>query len=202
MGNLVLQHIPGLTWPIGRTTNFKTLTASSLSNRVANLPIQQYATYTYSHVYELLRDDITVSEIKALVGLFNACRGRFDSFLYSDPAFNQVTAEPFGTGDGTTVAFQVLATFQNSAGPGRADIIQNFNGTPSFFNNGTLITSGVTLGPTGILTFTTPPVAAHALTWTGQFYQRCHFLNDTFTVQRFMNKWWQADQFTFQSVLL
>lgn len=188
-------------FPIQRTTSYKTLSDASLARQVANLALQQYPVHTYTLQYEILRDDVTPSEIKALVGLFNACRGRFDSFLYSDPVFNTVTAEPFGLGDGVTVAFQTIATFQNVGGPGGPDVIQNFNGLPTVFDNGGTPGS-YSIGPTGIMTFSSPPAAGHVLTWTGSFYQRCHFMNDTLEVQQFMNKFWQCDSLPFQSVLL
>lgn len=204
MSSNVLPVYAGLTFSKPRTTSYKTLSDSSLSLRVANLALQQYPIHSYDLNYEILHDDISPSEVKAIVGLFNACAGRFDSFLYTDPVFNTVTAERFGTGDGVSTNFQVIATFQNSGGPGGPDIVQNFNGLPSIFDNNSLVTvgTGYTLGPTGIVTFATPPTAGHALTWTGGFYQRCHFLNDTLEVQRFMNKWWQIDSLAFQSVLL
>lgn len=202
MSSLVLPSLQGLTWPIGRTTSFRTLTDVALSKRVATVGLQIYATYTYNLVYSLLRDDIATSDVKALVGLFNSCRGRFDSFLYTDPVWNTVAAEPFGFGDGTTTAFQIIATFKNTGGASAPDIVQNFNGVPTVFNNGVDAFGTYTLGPTGIVTFTTAPIAGHALTWTGSFYQRCHFLQDTFQVHQFMNKWWEATALGFKSVLL
>lgn len=197
----MLPAFPGLVYPIGRATSYKTLTAGSLSNRVANLALQKYPVHTYNLSYEILRDDVSPSEFKALIGLFNACGGRFDSFLYSDPVFNTVTNEPFGVGDGTTTDFQIIATFQNSGGPGGPDIIQNFNGAPSFYDNGS--TAGLSaLGATGILTFSTPPANGHVLTWSGSFYQRCHFDQDTLQAQQFMKSWWLVDSLKFTSVLI
>jgi hypothetical protein len=58
------------------------------------------------------------------------------------------------------------------------------------------------LGPTGILTFSVAPTAGHVLTWTGSFYQRCHFTTDTLDAQQFMNKFWQIDSLPFSSVIL
>lgn len=201
MSSFILPALPGLYWPLSRKTNFVTLTDMSLSKRVANLAIQQYATYTYTHIYSLLRESVAPSEIKQLVGLFNACRGRHDSFLYTDPLYNTVIGEPFGTGDGTTTQFQIIATMKSANGAGGADIIQNFNGAPTIYDNGGTPGSYL-LGATGIITFATAPLAGHALTWSGSFYQRCHFLSDTLQVRQIMKQGWEIQQFQFESVLL
>jgi hypothetical protein len=201
MSSLVLPAYKGLVFPIKRTTSYKTLSDTSVANQNANVILQQYPVHSYDLQYELLRDDVTPSEYRAIQGLFNACGGRFDSFLYLDPVFNSVTNEPFGVGDGSNRAFQVTATFQNVGGPGAPDIIQNFNGAPLFFDNGSAAGAS-TLGPTGILTFTTAPLAGHVLTWTGSFYQRCHFTTDTLDAQQFLKGWWQLDSLPFTSVVL
>jgi hypothetical protein len=197
----VLPNLSGRTFPLGRAVEFVTLSDTSLSRRVATLALQQYAVHTYNLAFSLLRDDVAVSEVRQLVGLFNAMNGRFDSFLYTDPVFNTVADEPFGVGDGVATNFQVIATLKNTGGTGGADIIQNFNGLPTFKDNGSAAGTTV-LGPTGIVQFFTPPAAGHVLTWSGQFYQRCHFMNDTLSVYQTLKKWWVCDGLAFQSVLL
>lgn len=201
MSSFVLPSYKGLVYPIKRTTSYKTLSDASVANQVANLALQQYPMHSYDLQYELLHDDTTPSEYRAIQGVFNACGGRFDSFLYLDPVFNTVTSEPFGVGDGTTTAFPIIATFQNPGGPGGPDIIQNFNGAPSFFDNGSPAGAS-SLGPTGILTFSVAPAAGHVLTWTGSFYQRCHFTTDTLDAQQFMKGLWKLDSLPFQSTVL
>ena len=87
-------------------------------------------------------------------------RGRYDTFLHTDPDFNtiSVAAAPvlgvFGTGTGSQLVFQLVATYQQSGGPGQAEIIQNLNGTPILYDNGTTISAAnYTIGATGIVTF-------------------------------------------------
>jgi hypothetical protein len=136
-----------------------------------------------------LRDNLNPSELRTLHGFFNSLRGRYDSFLYLDPVYNTVIAEPFGTGDGTTLAFQIIATFKNAGGPGGPDIIQNFVSLPSIFDNGSPA-GAYALGPTGIVTFAVAPAAGHVLTWSGSFYYRCHFLDDSMELTQFMSRLW------------
>jgi uncharacterized protein (TIGR02217 family) len=197
MSSLVYPVLPGLTFGNTRIPTFNTGVQPALSGKESRIAYQLYPLYTFELQYELLRDDITTSDLKALAGLFNACQGQFDTFLFSDPAFNTVTAQQFGTGDAVTTTFQITAIYQNSGGPGIAEIIQNFNGAPAISVNGTLQTAGTayTLGATGIVTFLAGhiPAAAAVITWTGSFYYRCRFSDDTFSSEQFMNKWWQGD---------
>jgi len=102
--------------------------------------------------------------VKRLAGLFNALRGRFDTCLFVDPDFNAVISEQFATGDGTTTVFQLTATYKASGGPGAPEIIQNLNGTPALYNNGSLVSGGAyTLSPTGRVTFGTAPANGNPL---------------------------------------
>lgn len=156
--------------------------------------------------FELLRDDaaVSVSDFKRVVGFFNAVQGSYDTWLYTDPHFNAVTAQQFGTGDGTSTTFQVTATYKDATGVGWPEIVQNFNGTPQIYKAGVLQTVGThyTLSGTGVVTWVTAPAAAAALTWTGSFYYRCRFTEDTLDVSEFVNRWWSMKKLAFQSVKL
>lgn len=176
----------------------------ALSGKASALSYQQYPRYHFELSFEYLRDDIAPSHLRSLAGLFNAMQGRADTFLFTSPAFNSVTTEPFGTGDGATVAFQLIANWQNAGGPGSPDIVQNLNGAPSIFKNAVLQStpSQYTLGPTGIVTFVSPPAAAAPLTWTGSFYYRCRFTDDTLTLAEFVQKYWSTKSVSFESETL
>lgn len=181
-------ELRGLAWPVVRHTLWNTLTDTTFSQRVAALSLQQYALYTWELSYDLLRDDVTPSDYKALTGLFDNVLGRFDSFLYTDPTFNAVANEQFGVGDGVKTDFQLVATFKNDGGPGRADIIQTPNGIPAI--TGTAIPH--ILGPSGIVSFASPPANGAVLRWTGAFYFRVRFLDDELPLDEFMNNWWHT----------
>jgi hypothetical protein len=123
-------NLPGLTFDSTRTPNFNTGVQAALSTKESRIAYQQYPQMMFELQYELLRDYVTPSDLKALVGLFMAVGGRFDTFLYSDPAFNTVANMQFAVADGVSTAYQITATYQNSGGPGGSEIIQNFNGVP------------------------------------------------------------------------
>lgn len=195
--------LPGLTWNRERTYLWATEIQEATSGKESRLRYRQYPRVRFQLKYDLLRDNLTPSEAKRLVGLFNALAGAYDTCLFTDPDFNSVTAESFGTGNGSTTAFQLVARYQVSGGPGTPELIQNFNGAPSLFDNGSPISGGsYTLGPTGIVTFGTPPVSGHALTWTGSFYYRVRFQEDELPLTQFMQSWWQSREVALISVKL
>jgi uncharacterized protein (TIGR02217 family) len=205
MSAFIYPTLPGLTFDTTRTPIFKTNVQESPSGKESRFSYQFYPRVKYNLIYSLLRDDVTPSEFRQLAGLYEAMQGQFDTFLFVDPDFNAVTTENFGTGDGSTIAFQLSAKFQVTGGPGWPNIVQNLNGTPSIFKSAVLQTGGgvnYSLGPTGIITFTAAPAAAAPLTWTGSFYIRCRFTQDSVEFVKNANKWWQGDSVEFISVKL
>lgn len=205
MTSLVFPTLPGLSWGRGRAYQWKSSVIEAVSGKETRIGHALYPRVKFSLAFEYLTDRPGVtSDLKAIAGLFNACRGEFDTFLYSDPDFNSVTAEPFGTGDGTTTSYQLVAKYQNSGGPGVAELIQNLNGAPLIYRLGTLQTVGThyTVGPTGIITFVTPPTNGHPLTWTGSFYYRSRFLSGQMDLTQFLSHMWQSKAVDFMSVKL
>lgn len=158
-----------------------------------------YPLWKYTLTYEVLRDDTVNNELKTLAGFFLARQGQYDSFLFTDPDDSAVTAQSFGTGDGTTLAFQLIRTYGGFAEP-----VQNVNGAPSIYVAGALktVTTDYTISSTGLVTFTVAPTAGQALTWTGSYYQRCRFLMDAADFEKFMRQLWELKKIQFQTVKL
>lgn len=201
--------IPGLTLEVARTPIWNTGVQTALSKKRSTIAWLLYPVIHFELKYELLRDDLATSELKELVGLFNACQGQFDTFLFTDPDFNSFAStnqQTFATGNGTAGPFQLTATYQNSSGPGYAEIIQNLNGTPVLYDNGSIISAAnYSIGATGLVTFgaTHFPVAGHVLTWSGAFYYRCAFDDDKLgNLAKIMNKWWDLSKIAFTSIKL
>lgn len=136
MSSLVYPaNLPGLTFGSTRSPVFNTGLQQALSAKESAIAYQQYPVMEWELQYEFLRDDVTPSQLQAIVGLFMAMGGKYDSFLYSDPVFNTVTNMQFGVTNGVATIFQTTATYQNVGGPGGAELIQNFNGTPLYYLN-------------------------------------------------------------------
>ena len=203
MSSLVYPaNLPGLTFGRTRTPMYATGIQSRVSGKESRLSYRAYPLWRYELKYEWLDDRIAVSHLKALQGLFMAMRGRYDSFLYSDPYFNAAAAFQFGTGDGSRTAWPITVRFENSGGPGGDELVQNFNGTPQVYKAGVLQTAGgahYSLDGTGLVTFTAAPTAGQALTWTGGFYYRCRFTDDSLSFEEFAARWWTTRTVSFQT---
>lgn len=134
MSNLVYPaNLPGLTFGNTRTPTFNTGVQQALSGKESRISYQIYPMFEFELQYELLRDYVTPSDLKSLVGLFIAVKGQWDTFLFSDPAFNTVAGMYMATLNGTTATYQTVAYYGVTAsGAYGPEIIQNFNGTPIY----------------------------------------------------------------------
>jgi hypothetical protein len=114
------------------------------------------------------------STVSHVMGVIATTKGRADTFLFNDPNDNTVSLAQFGTGDGTTTAFQIARPIGGAA---QADIIQNFNGQVSIFNNGTNIaerniltdsdgTGSTWTGDSGLVFSSTGGLAGSGGKWT------------------------------------
>jgi hypothetical protein len=133
VSNLVYPgNLPGLSFGSVRIPTFNTGVQQALSSKESRIAYQQYPQMQWELTYELLRDYVAPSDLKALFGLYMAVGGKFDTFLYEDPQFNTVKYQQFGVTDGTTLTFQTTAVYQNAGGPGAPELIQNLNSAFGF----------------------------------------------------------------------
>lgn len=151
--------------------------------------------WRYKLTYEFLRDTAATPELKALASFYNLMSGGYDTFLFTDPDDNAAAAQTFGVGDGTTKSFQLVRTMGSYTEP-----IYDLNGAPSIYIGGALQSSGYTISSTGVVTFTAAPAGSAALTWTGAYYWRCAFDDDSLTLRKFMQQLWDAQTVQFSTV--
>lgn len=201
--NLFPSALAGITFESHRKYEFRTGYQPTLTDKVTTLAYMKFPTVHWDLNYEILSQTGAVDELKEIEGLFNAKQAQAGTFLYLDPVFNTVSAEPFGTGDGATKQFQLIAAFGNTGGPSTPEIIQNLQATPVIFDNGTPVsTSAYTIGATGIVTFNTAPTSGHALTWAGSFYYLVQFETDDFEPDEFLNRMWEIQSIPIKSVIV
>jgi hypothetical protein len=173
----ILPTLPfSLKSGVHKTPHFSSIvqkTAAMMGN--SGISLSPFPTWDY--VVNLVHVDGTLSDASAIldmfVGMFIQCNGQANLFLMIDPNDNTVTAMPFAIGDGTSVNFQLT----RSIGGVGIDVIQNVNGTPTIYINGTP-TSSFTTSDTGIITFGTAPTLGATLSWSGNFYMLCRFSDD------------------------
>lgn len=162
--------------------------------------VQPYPLWDIVFELEWARGDerMPATTYNYLLGFFLNAGGPFQDFLYNDPYDNTVTAEFFGLGDGTTTEFQLI----RSIGIG-SDIVQNLNGAPQLYDNGSLISSAAySVSSTGIITFTTAPASGHVLTWMGEYFYRVRFLNADLKFSQFAQRIWEAKNVPLRSIIL
>jgi uncharacterized protein (TIGR02217 family) len=206
MSSLLFPTLPGQLFTVARAPIWNTGIVDAPCGMSGRMAYQQYPRYQWTVSWEVLRDTaaVALSELALLMGLFTAVRGQWDTFLYSDPTFNNVTAEPIGTGNGVAVAFPLVAGYRAApAAAGIPELIENLNGSPTLALSGTTISSGLySIGPTGIITFNTAPAPGVPITWTGAFYYRCMFSADTAEFAQFMQDLWEMKKLSFESIKL
>jgi uncharacterized protein (TIGR02217 family) len=197
MSNAVFPVLPGLTWNVVKSPRWSTKVHQSASGKEMRAQFFSSPIYTWQLTYELLRQAIAFVEFQTLIGFFNARQGRFDSFLFTDPADSSVTAQNFGTGTGSATQFQLKRTVG-----GNDENVLDLNGAPQIFVNGVLktVTTDYTISATGLVTFTAAPAAAAALTWTGSYYWRVRFDLDQAEFNNFLSQLWEAKKITLVSV--
>lgn len=197
MSNLIYPTLPGLDFGVSRQVMAPPVAIKTTpSLREYRGRDSSYTRYTYELSYAFLRSAAAYAELQTLVGFFNLVGGPFDSFLFSDPDDYTATAMQFGVGNGATTTFQLTRSYG-----GFAEAIYDFAaGTLHVFDNGVDVGSGASVSSTGLVTFTTAPVAGHVLTWTGQYYRRCRFTDPNITASKFMNLLWEMRKVSFISV--
>lgn len=203
--NMFPNNILGLTWAGARTHIWKSIVQTSITGKTSSLAYMQYPLVEWDLNYELLNQAAALDDLKKIEGLFNQVQGSTQTFQYQDPSFNAVVAQAFGTGDGATKSFQLVAANANAAGPGAVEIVQAVDFTtaaPQIFINGALQTGTYTIGPTGIVNFTSAPASGTALTWTGAFLYNCRFQVDDLDPNQFMSQFWSLQSIKFRSVVL
>lgn len=201
MGNAVFPALPGLTFDITKEPRWNTRVQTTPSGKELRAAYQSEPIWTWTLKYEVLRQAAAYLELQELVGFFNARRGRYDSFLFDDPDDDGVTDQNFGAGDGLTTAFQLVRDYGAGGFTGRENVY-DLNGAPTIKDNGVTkaTPADYTISATGLVTFVVAPVAGHALTWTGNYYWRVRFGDDTATFQKFLYQLWSLQQLKLQSV--
>ena len=198
MSGYVFPVLPGLAWNVVMSPAFSTSVKRAVSGRELRASFMAYPLWDFSLSYEFLRDGNRGADLDTLGGFFLNMKGQFDSFLFTSPADNTVSAMNFGSGNGSTTAFQLTRAFGAGGFP-FVEPVQNLNGNPAIYVGGVLktLTSDYTISSAGVVTFVTPPDNAAALTWSGSFYYRCRFKQDSAEFSEFMKDLWDLKKLAF-----
>lgn len=202
--------LPGLMWDVKKSPSFRTAVQQAVGGREVRVAYQPYPIWTWKLAFEFLRETTGLTEFQILAGFYTARQGRFDSFLFEDPTdyliadTDSTTRQTFGTGDGSTLTFQLgrklapLATY-----PGLFEPIYNLNATPKIYKNDVLQTTpaNYSVSATGLVTFAVAPAAAAVLKWSGSYYWRVRFGEDASTFENFVQAFWRNQEITLVQLL-
>lgn len=196
MSNAVFPALPGLEPVRPRIPRFRTRISESVSGIEARLGFMQYPTWMVTLSFEFLRHNVTNNELNKILAFFLNRGGARDSFLYTDPEDNAVVDFQFGTGDWSTVAFQLLRAFDATGVGGSSFVepVENVNAITNIKKAGVAMANPAdyTINSTGLVTFAVAPAAAAPLTWTGSYYWRMRFEEDEIETERFMYQLFRA----------
>lgn len=191
MSNAIYPSLPGLAWPVMKQPEFSTSIKKSVSGKEFRAAFMQFPLWTFELTYEYLRNGVAGNDLNTLTGFFLARQGSFDSFLFTEPSDHAVADQLLGVGDGVTTSFQLIRALGTFVEP-----VQNVNALANIKVNGVVV-SNYTLGSTGIVTFTTPPAVNAQLTWSGSYFFRVRFLQDTSQFSQFMQDLWELKKVQF-----
>jgi len=178
----VFPTLAGLEWPLIRAPIWKTTKQEAVSGMEIRIGTYTYPRWKWTASVSLLQSVAGVADFQTMIGFMNSLNGGALPFKYTDPDDHAVTAQAFGAGDGATTQFQLVRAFGGFVEP-----VFTLNGAPSIYIAGSLktVTTDYTISATGVVTFTSAPSAAAALTWTGSYYWLCRFDDDTYEFSAF-----------------
>lgn len=196
-----------------KTPTYRTLVQMPVSMRgEIRASLQPYPIWMIEYVVNYARgaEQISNSVYQFLIGFIMSMGGQFSDFLYLDPNDNTVINALVAIGDGATTGFQLTRPI----GMG-IDIVQNIMTVASYtppdpyqpfalFVNETAQTEGTdyTMGYAGFLTFTAPPANGAIITWTGSYYYRLRFDEDSMEFLQDFQQIWNVQSIKLKSVIL
>jgi len=216
----VFPALNGQGWSVHKKPAFATLVASHVSGREVRDQLYLNPIWQFEVPVNALDSTaggsygaVGAATQQALLGLFLQLGGQAGQFIYYDPTDYQVSAQLFGTGNGFATAFQLARTLggfsEAVAAPVTASGNLYFPGNvvvaavaPKIYSNAGLVSPSAysISNPGGLVTFTSAPANAAALTWTGYFGFLCRFDGDAMDFEQFMSNLWRVDSIKFRSL--
>lgn len=200
MSDAVFPQMPGIKWGSVKTPTWSTRVQKSVNGRELRASFYSYPDWKISLSYEVLRSG-TLAELQTMIGFFNARKGSFDSFLYEDPEDFAVTDQSFGITASGVTQYQLLRSYGGFIEPVTAPKLSG-PVVPAIYVGGALQTLGThyTLSSKGVVTFLTAPAGGQALTWSGEFYLRVRFVQDSADFERFLHQLWALKKIEIKTV--
>lgn len=166
-----------------RAPRFKTHIQSAVSGKETRAAFMAFPLWDLTLSYEFLQSGYRGTDLSQIIALFGQVKGAWDSFLLSVPDDNTVTDHLIATGNGSR-SYQLMRSI-TASGFTLTEPVTNVNTVTNVKVNGIAV-SGYTVSSTGLLTLPVTPATGAPITWSGSYYFRCRFANDTADFSRFM----------------
>jgi uncharacterized protein (TIGR02217 family) len=186
MSDILFPALPGIAWDVTWTPTFHTKIQSAVNGKEYRTSLMANPIYNLKVKFEFLRHGAR-QELRKLVGFYLARRGAYDSFLFKLDDDSSVTDQTIAAGDGATKTFQLVRSF----GSEFSEPVQNVDVIREIKVKGVVVPpAGYTVSPTGMVTFSVPPVGP--VVWSGSYFYRARFADDEQDFDRFMQNLWKA----------
>ena len=166
----VLPYLPGQAMAVAKAPQWSTKVVRATSGRERRTAHWPYPLWQFELQYEVVRHRPT-----------NDCQ-----ILSAAPV-------TFGVGDGATTSFQLCRSLNSFFEPVYGVY------SPTILDNGSAA-GAHSIGPNGVITFTTAPAAGHTLAWYGYFYFLCRFHQDDLTFAQVVSQLWAGKGLKFTSI--
>ena len=195
MSTAVFPSFIGLMWGVKKKPRWSSQVQTAYSGRELRSSAFAEPIWEYSLSYDVLRAATAYQELQQLVAFFNARRGRFDSFYYTDPDDSVAVNVSLGV----AVSGQLTYKLKKSFG-GFIETIGALNGAPVIKLNGVTQSGALyTVGQNSI-TFLAQPTVGQALTGSYSYYYNVRFTKDEEEFEQFLKDLWKLSKLEFISV--
>jgi uncharacterized protein (TIGR02217 family) len=194
----------GQGWPVKKSPMQSTMIAPHVSGREVRVTNYAQTLWQFEATFNVLTSNGNYpgagrDTTQIMMDFFNAARGSFRTFLYTDPGDSRGTGVPLTPiGDGSTTTF----AFQRAL----YDWFEPVGYLSAVYLDGVAQTGDWTLAnptaavPSPNLTFTGPPGAGVVVTADFNWQFVCRFSDDSLEFQEDMDGLWSLKSVKFQSV--
>ncbi len=142
---------------------------------------------------------MNTTDKNSLVDFFAARKGAYDTFLYKDYRKFDVVSEVIGTGDGSTLTYQLTEDgfdrWNIAAGT-----LTLWTGVTEQVGGGT--DYSVTMTDSGQIVYTSAPVSDAAITASYQYHRRMRFVSDFLAIREDSYLVFGSDSLIFEEVII
>lgn len=203
MSTEVFPTLKGLGYDLTRSTIWGNSTQQFVSGKEIRINNGwTYPRYKWDLTFNFLRSDAVNLELQTLFGFYNARNGIYDSFLYADATDNSVTLQNIGTGNGSTLIYQLVRSFGSYVEPVFAPNVVSTVYVDGVDQVGHWSVSNWGSSTPGLITFAGghAPANGKAITVTFSYYFPCRFNDDTVAFTNFMSQLYSCNKLSFMSI--